>query len=582
MGSFAFPRSSPYDGKISVAVQDRLPAEWSFGWGKAAGYPVSIKTIICWRFLAFINIFLADQRIVPGPVPKKRDRTRSWSRNNKEEMSLNQMSEPGLVRICCAVVMMLVCICTVTAVTCDAPPDSQVFTLQTGGCNQSPAVVPCSETFLFPAQPSPAGDPATQYYLDFGDGTPPYYGFNDFTSHTYDYPGTYLLKYRAGTACDRWTSRNTTLVVAAPPNYTPVLHGCTVAQPQAGFSGAPLAGIAPLTVQFTSSSTGANAYDWDFGDGSSSPAQNPRHTYMTSGLFSVTLDARDSCTDTVSTASMSHYVTVTVQSGTLAITTIPPGASVFVDNVFKGVTPLTLTETPSGYHILRITSPGYGDYVTSTTVEPSKTVLIQAVLVEDAANQSTTTVPALIATTALVRQNGSVAVTSVPNGAAVTLDGQYEGTTPVIITEVLPGNHEIALTYPGYSSQIQSISVGSSQTAAVNANLVVSMEPEASTGSLSVITDPAGAQVSVDGDVKGVSPATIPGLSAGKHNLLFKLEDYYDLSTTVNVSAGGNLNYTTALRKAFKPSVVEVVLAGLVILIVIGAGLYRLLRKDEI
>jgi hypothetical protein len=50
----------------------------------------------------------------------------------------------------------------------------------------------------------------------------------------------------------------------------------------------------------------------------------------------------------------------------------------------------------------------------------------------------------------------------------------------------------------------------------------------------------------------------------------------------VNVSPGQTQNYTTALRKAFRPSLVEMGLAGLVILIVIGAGLYRLLRKDEI
>ena len=50
----------------------------------------------------------------------------------------------------------------------------------------------------------------------------------------------------------------------------------------------------------------------------------------------------------------------------------------------------------------------------------------------------------------------------------------------------------------------------------------------------------------------------------------------------MNVTAGQNQNYTTGLRKAFRPSVVEIGLAGLVILIVIGAGFYRLLRKDEI
>jgi PKD repeat protein len=497
-------------------------------------------------------------------------------------MELKLKKKTGLIGVCSAIVMAVLCICSVTAATCDAPPKSQVLTIQTGGCDQLPSTVPCTQNFLFPAQPSSGGDPATQYYLDFGDGTVPYYGFNDFTAHTYDYPGTYLLKYRAGTACDRWVYGNTTFVVAPPPNYTPPLHGCPVVQPQAGFFGAPLTGIAPLTVQFTSTSTGANAYAWDFGDGTSSPAQNPRHTYMTSGLYSVTLEARDICTNAVSVASMSHFITVTVPSGTLAVTTAPPGANVFVDNVFKGVTPLTLTDTPSGYHILRITMPGYDDFTTGTTVEPSQTILVQAVLQKGGADTATTTTPATTATTAPPQQNGSVAVTSVPNGASVTLDGTYKGTTPVIIPDVLPGNHEISLTYPGYAPWNQQISVGSAQTTAINANLVMSTEPAASTGSLTVVTDPAGAQVSIDGDIKGVSPATIPGLSSGTHILLLKLDEYYDLSTTVNITAGQNQNYTTGLQKAFRPSMVEIGLAGLVFVIVIGAGVYRLLRKDEI
>jgi hypothetical protein len=303
---------------------------------------------------------------------------------------------------------------------------------------------------------------------------------------------------------------------------------------------------------------------------------------MTAGLFSVTLEAQDICTNTVSTASMSHFVTVTVQSGTLAITTVPPGAKVFVDNVFKGVTPLTLTDTPSGYHVLLITLPGYNDYTTSTTVESSKTVLVQADLQETGAGTPAPTAPATVATTALPKQNGSVAVTSVPNGATVMFDGQYNGTTPVIIPDVLPGNHEIVLSYPGYNLWQQSISVGSTQTTAVNANLVVSAGQAGNTGSLTVITDPSGAQVLVDSDVKGMSPATFPGLTAGTHTVLLKLEDYYDLSTTVNITAGQNQNYTTGLRKAYKPSVVETGLACLVILIVIGAGVYRLFRKDEI
>jgi PKD repeat protein len=420
----------------------------------------------------------------------------------------------------------------------------------------------------------------TQYYLDFGDGSVPYFGFNDFASHTYEYPGMYLLIYRAGTACDRWTEGNLTLHVAAPQNYTPPLHGCPVARPQAAFTGFPLSGIAPLTVQFTSTSTDANDYLWDFGDGTMSPARNPRHTYLTSGLYSVTLTARDICTNSVSTATMSHFITVTVPSGTLAVTTVPENASVFLDNAFKGVTPLTLTDTPSGYHIVRITLAGYDEYMTSTTVEPEKTVLIHAALLKSGNQTLTTAAPT--ATTILPVQNGSIAITSVPNGASVTFDGTYKGTTPVIIPDVVPGNHDIDLTYPGYAPFRQSISVGSSQTTAVNANLVISAEPAPSTGSLTVMTDPSGAHVSVDGDVKGLTPATIPGLSPGLHTLFLRLDGYSDFSTTVNITAGQSQNYTTALRKAFRPSAVEMALAGIVILIVIGAGLYRLLRKDEI
>jgi PKD repeat protein len=504
------------------------------------------------------------------------------SRNGIAVVDMNRIRVTRRLMIFLPFILLWLCILPVSAANCDGPPKSQIFVLQTGGCDLSPAAVPCTQNFNFPAQASLSGDPATQYYLDFGDGTIPYYGFNDMVTHTYTYPGTYLLKYRAGTECDRWIEGNTTLTVETPPNYTPVLHGCAVVQPQSGFSGAPLTGIAPLTVQFTSSSTGANVYLWDFGDGATSPAQNPRHTYMTGGLYSVTLEARDICSNTASRATMSHFVTVTVQSGTLAITTTPQSANVFLDNVFKGVTPLTLSDTPSGYHILRITLPGYEDYTTSATVEPGNTALVQAVLLKSGAETAVTTVPPTTVATAAPQQNGSVAITSVPSGASVTLDGLKKGITPLILSEVLPGNHELTLEYSGYTTLEQTVSVGSAQTAAINANLVVASGPAISTGSLRVITDPPGAQVSVDGNVKGVSPATIPGLSAGAHTLLLNLQDYQDLSTTVNITAGETQDYTTGLRKVYRPSLVDIGLASVVVLIVIGAGLYRLFRKDEI
>ena len=60
------------------------------------------------------------------------------------------------------------------------------------------------------------------------------------------------------------------------------------AVPTASFTAAPTSGTAPLTVQFTDTSTGGpTSWAWDFGDGSTSTAQNPGHVYASAGSYSV-------------------------------------------------------------------------------------------------------------------------------------------------------------------------------------------------------------------------------------------------------------------------------------------------------
>jgi len=61
-------------------------------------------------------------------------------------------------------------------------------------------------------------------------------------------------------------------------------------------SGTPTTGNAPLAVTFTGSATGGAApyaYSWTFGDGTTSTAQNPSHTYTTAGTYSATLTVTD-------------------------------------------------------------------------------------------------------------------------------------------------------------------------------------------------------------------------------------------------------------------------------------------------
>jgi PKD repeat protein len=73
-------------------------------------------------------------------------------------------------------------------------------------------------------------------------------------------------------------------------NLFNVMGQLGVLPPTASFNAAPLTGTAPLTVNFTDTSTGTiTSRSWNFGDGGTSAAQNPSHVYTTAGTFTVSL-----------------------------------------------------------------------------------------------------------------------------------------------------------------------------------------------------------------------------------------------------------------------------------------------------
>ena len=68
--------------------------------------------------------------------------------------------------------------------------------------------------------------------------------------------------------------------------------GSAPAPPNASFTASPTSGQAPLAVQFTDTSSGSpTAWAWDFGDGATSTAENPQHTYAAAGTYTASLTA---------------------------------------------------------------------------------------------------------------------------------------------------------------------------------------------------------------------------------------------------------------------------------------------------
>jgi PKD repeat protein len=140
--------------------------------------------------------------------------------------------------------------------------------------------------------------------------------------------------------------------------------GSTPTPPVAAFTGTPVSGESPLTVYFTDQSTNSpTSWSWTFGDGGTSAAQNPNHTYTAAGTYSVSLtvtnaDGSDSLTRT-------NYIAVTDPPAPL-----PPVAA-FTANTTSGDAPLTVqftdqsTNEPTGW------SWAFGDGGTSTARNPS-------------------------------------------------------------------------------------------------------------------------------------------------------------------------------------------------------------------
>jgi gliding motility-associated-like protein len=61
--------------------------------------------------------------------------------------------------------------------------------------------------------------------------------------------------------------------------------------PVVSFSSTPNTGLLPLSVDFMNTSTGADIYSWDFGDGGISASTDPSYVYLTEGDFTVMLTA---------------------------------------------------------------------------------------------------------------------------------------------------------------------------------------------------------------------------------------------------------------------------------------------------
>jgi PKD repeat protein len=277
------------------------------------------------------------------------------------------------------------------------PPLAANFTANPSS-GQAPLTVQFTDTST--------GNP-TAWSWNFGDGSPTVTTENP--SYTFTSAGNFTVTLTVTGAGNATSSKSETIVVTSQPPPPPV----------AGFTANPSSGQAPLTVQFTDTSTGnPTAWSWNFGDGSPTVTEeNPSYTFTSAGNFTVTLTVTGAGNATSST---SETITVTnappPPSTTVTVVASQPDATTLTPGEF------TITRTGSGSSPLTVNFSLGGTAVNGTDYE---TLGTSAVIPAGSSTITIDVVPIglldLLQTVALTVSPSSDYTVGSPDSATVTI-----------------------------------------------------------------------------------------------------------------------------------------------------------------
>jgi hypothetical protein len=136
--------------------------------------------------------------------------------------------------------------------------------------------------------------------------------------------------------------------------------------------------------------------------------------------------------------------------GRLLVRSNPGGATVAVDGVEKGVTPLALRDVEYGTRNLTLTREGYVTErrrVALSSSRPSRSVDVR-LTPQASASRPRPATPASIGKPAAT--TGGMTIDSRPTGASVSINGKPIGNTPLTINDLAPGDYQVVMTMTGF------------------------------------------------------------------------------------------------------------------------------------
>ena len=197
----------------------------------------------------------------------------------------------------------------------------------------------------------------------------------------------------------------------------------------------------------------------------------------------------------------------------------PPGASVQVDGEVLGVTPLD-TELLQGERELLLSLDKHKEIALQQQVQAGADLVLDGFRLQ--------------------LRDASLTVSSEPATASVSVDGTFQGTTPVTLALAAGIEHSVRLSKPGYQDFESQLTLAADEEQALDARL----SPQY--GIVFVTARPADASLRVDGRAVGSATQRLR-LTTRRHTLEFSKPGYVSRTVTVTPRTGSSQNVDITL-----------------------------------
>jgi hypothetical protein len=276
----------------------------------------------------------------------------------------------------------------------------------------------------------------------------------------------------------------------------------------------------PGTVDFTSNPSGAQIML----DGNWIQKTTPLKTTLSEGMHWVryTLPGYQNYEETfyVSPGTVKsvhgNLVPLAPVTAVLNISSAPAGASIYLDGVLKGMTPMTIQNITSGAHTLRLSMRGFQPYEQQLIFSPRET------------KQMTVTLQPEIV-------KGTLGLSVNPVDAVVAIDGMEYRTLGGNLTVSLDaGSHSVLVSKDGYVSQTIPFTITGNQYTSLSVQLI------AQKGTIQISSVPDGARIYLDGrDTRYDTNGTLT-LDPGTYQFMLTKSGYQDWVETITIYPGVN------------------------------------------